>query len=87
MEPDKVKSKKLLSEQSIDAVAEAVDNVTTRPRNEPEITVLLPVTINAGAPYVPITTLSSENTSSIGKPETSFTDINEPDKASTTENN
>ncbi len=46
IEPDRVKSKKLLNEQSIDAVAEAVDNVTTRPLNEPEIIVLLPVTIN-----------------------------------------
>lgn len=81
------KVKKLLEDKSIDAVLDTIESGATRPLNEPEIIVLLPVTINAGAPYVPITTLSSENTSSIGKPETSFTDISEPDKASTTENN
>ena len=57
------------------------------PSNEPVALTVEPETVNAGAPYVPITTLSSENTSKIGKPETSFTDIKEPDKASVTENN
>ena len=71
----------------MDAVADAVDKVTTLPRKDPLITVLLPEIITAGAPYVPITTLSSENTSRIGNPEISFTDISEPDRVSITENN
>jgi hypothetical protein len=47
----------------------------------------LPPTTNAHAPNVPITTVSFEDTSNIGSPEMSFTDINTPVKQSVMENN
>jgi hypothetical protein len=46
-----------------------------------------PDTTNVSCPNVPITTLSSEDTSNIGSPLISFTDINTPVKLSVTENN
>ena len=46
-----------------------------------------PETLNASAPYVPINTLLSENTSKIGKPEMLLTENSEPDKLSVTVNN
>ena len=49
--------------------------------------VTLLVVCNAGATLSPINTVSSENTSSIGRPDISFTENNEPDKLSVIENN
>ena len=50
------------------------------------IPTLLPVTTNAFELYVPTTSLSSLNTSNIGKPLTSFTLIKEPLRLSSTLN-
>jgi hypothetical protein len=51
------------------------------------IPTLLPVTTSVLLPNVPMTTLSSDDTSSIGSPEISFTDISTPVRESVMENN
>ena len=50
------------------------------------IPTLLPVTTNAFVLYLPTTIRSSENTSKIGRPETSDTTSNDPLKLSSTAN-
>jgi hypothetical protein len=56
------------------------------PTGDFPIPTLLPVTTSVLLLNLPITTLSSLNTSSIGNPETSLTAIKLPDKLSTTLN-
>jgi len=60
---------------------------TNEPVNEPVTIAVLPFTVIASSLKVPIFTVSSENTSSIGKPETSDTANNDPESESVTENN
>ena len=54
---------------------------------EPTPNVTFLVVLSTGATLSPINTVSSENTSSIGKPDMSFTENSEPDKLSVIENN
>ena len=53
----------------------------------PEFNVTFLVVLSTGETLSPINTVSSENTSSIGKPDMSLTENKEPDKLSVTENN